>query len=458
MAFIVLACRLAREEDLAWVGFLAGAGVLSLLALVRWPYGALSLLIAASVMPRYFIEVLGWKARPEHFVTVIVSSLVGVWLVWSKRKVRFDKLDYWVMSFVAVNYISSAFVSSSPFDTLKWALLANLGVLPYFVIRFLVHDLRSLRKAFGIFLLVGFLESAYGILCYLANHTFGTSTGMELYAYYDRVAAPYGSMFEPNLFGAYAACTAVCFLVLYLGQQRRRLIHLVCFSVASIAVLLSFSRAALLALAVLVAWVFWKAYRSKHAPGANGRRFVVGFAVIVLIAAVGIGGVLRERLDSLFTNGLQDETAITRFLMVEEALQELPNHPLLGSGTASLQLSFDWSKYVPSWTGNGVWIGNVTVRILHDTGVIGFAIFLGFVISLWRAIRRELLQDKGDASITLIALSAGALLYAITFQATDGTTLAFCWVHLGLLSSAAIIVKRAVPTLNSAINGTPATT
>ena len=35
-----------------------------------------------------------------------------------------------------------------------------------------------------------------------------------------------------------------------------------------------------------------------------------------------------------------------------------------------------------------------------------------------------------------MALSAGLLLYAITFQATEATILAFTWVHLGLLAAA----------------------
>ena len=42
----------------------------------------------------------------------------------------------------------------------------------------------------------------------------------------------------------------------------------------------------------------------------------------------------------------------------------------------------------------------------------------------------------------LVALSAGALLYAISFQATDGTLSAFPWVHLGFLASAAILINE----------------
>ena len=447
LAVILLSCYWAQEENVSWLAFVIGGGILSLLAVIRWPYGALFLIIASSAMPRFFVELFGWKARPEHFVIAIVSCLVAVWILWTNRKIRLHKLDYWVLAFIAINYISSAFVSSSPSDTLRWALLNNLAILPYFLIRLLVRDLESLRKTFHIFLLVCLLESVYGILCYLSNHVFGTTTGMEASAYFNTVSAPYGSMFEPNLFGAYTACTAVLFLALYLGQPHRRVLYLICFSIASAAALLSFSRAALLAVVAAMAFVLWKAQRFKPVGTKKQRRFILGFAVILLLAFAGTGGVLKERFASLFGNGLADETAITRFLMVGEALQEVPNHPLLGSGTASLQLSFDWSKYAPSWAGNGVWVGNVTARTLHDTGVVGLTTLLGFVISLGLAIRRGLLRQTSQTSM-LIGLSAGALLYAISFQATDGTTLAFCWVHLGLLASATLIANGTVPALN----------
>jgi hypothetical protein len=42
-------------------------------------------------------------------------------------------------------------------------------------------------------------------------------------------------------------------------------------------------------------------------------------------------------------------------------------------------------------------------------------------------------------SAILLGLWAGALIYFITFQATDGTILAFSWIHFGLLASAATL-------------------
>src|SRR5579864_6792808 len=262
---------------------------------------------------------------------------------------------------------------------------------------------------------------------------------MSVGQYLDDVAAPYGSMYEPNLFGAYTACSAVLFLALYLTGGRR-LRYLLCFLVTSLATVLSFSRAALLALVVASGWVFWRARRARNRKRGGTATLVLAVGLILVVAVSAIGGVLRERFSSLFNQGLAEETTITRLIVIQEALQEIPNHPLFGSGTASFQLSFDFGKYVPQWTGNPTWVGNVVVRILHDTGLLGLAAILGFLISVWCKIRRELHGRNTQVSM-LLGLSAGALLYSISFQSTDGSTLAFTWVHLGFLASAAILIN-----------------
>jgi O-antigen ligase len=320
-------------------------------------------------------------------------------------------------------------------------LLNNLAVLPYFLIRMLVRDSATLEKTFRILLGVGIAESAYGILCYASHHVFGTTAGMEIGQYLVDVAAPYGSLYEPNLFGAYTACCAVLFLALYLSEEKRRLILLICFLVASLAAVLSFSRAALLSLLVAIGWVVWQVRHHRDARRSKLAAFLPAFALILIIAAGVMGGVLQERIGNLLQQGVAEETTITRFLIIQEALQDVPNHPLLGSGTASLQLSFNWSKYVPEWGDTATWVGNVGVRILHDTGLLGLTTFLGFLVSLWLKIRRRL-HERNRQIPMLVGLSAGAVLYGISFQSTDGTILAFCWVHLGLLATVAVLTNE----------------
>ena len=450
VAVILFLCRVAPEEDLTWVGWVIVGAFVVLLTVTRWPYGALFVLVGMSAMPRFFVELFGWKARPEHFAVVIVSLAVCIWLLRSNRKIPLKLPDYWVLAYVAMNYVSSAFGSSSPSETLRWALLNNLAVLPYFLIRLLVRDAETFRKAFRILLVVGIAESAYGILCYVSHHAFGTATGIEIGQYLTDVAAPYGSLFEANLFGAYTGCIAVLALAIYLITEHR-LGYLICFFVASLASVLSFSRAALVALVVAAAWVCWQARRAREEHRSRAATLVLAVGLILLIVVPAVGGVVQERFAGLFTQGrLGEESAIGRLIEAQEALQEFSEHRLIGTGTASLQLSFDWRKYVPDWTGDTSWVGNITVRILHDTGLLGMAAFLGFLGSLGWKIRLGLRGRSSQVGM-LVALSAGALLFAISFQATDGTLSAFPWVHLGFLACAAILIKESNEGANAVV-------
>jgi|HubBroStandDraft_1064217.scaffolds.fasta_scaffold16450_3 oligosaccharide repeat unit polymerase len=439
LAAILIVCRLGWEEDLTWVwAFVVCAGVVTLTA-IRWPYGALVVLIAASAMPFYFVQVFGWNARPEHVAAAIVCLALAVRLVVSKFTWRLDKIDYWILTYVILNFVSSALGSSDPSSTLRWALQNSLAILAYFLIRGLVRDRKTLRTTFAILLVVGLVESVFGIVCYWSHQVFGTSTGVEVGQYLGDVAVPYGSLFEPNLFGAYTACCAILFLALYLFAGHR-VGYFACFVVSSLAAVLSFSRAVLLALLLVVGYVVWKNIRLRQAQirkVAGG--LVLVSALVLLLAAGSVGGVLRERFDNLSFQGLSDETTITRIIVAQQALQDVPDHLFLGSGTASFNLSFDWAKYVPSWAGEKTWIGNAPLRILHDTGLLGLTAFLGFFVAIARRFRRiQKLSKIPDAM--LIGLMAGTLLYGIAFESTDGTILAFCWVHLGVLASAVILV------------------
>jgi O-antigen ligase len=450
LAATVVLCRLAFQEGISWLFWILGGAVALALAVVRWPYGALVILIGAAAMPRLALDFSGWNIRPEHFVAAIVAACLAVRLLFEKRVPRLASLDYWVLAYVFINYVSSVVGSSQPSVTLRGALQNNLAVLSYFLVRLLVEDRKTLENAFRILLGVGLAEAAYGLLCYAAHNLFGTTTGVELGVYLNTVAAPFGTMYEPNLFGAYSGCIAVLFLALYLMSGQRRPACLLGFLLASVAAVSSFSRAVFLALLISIAWVFWKTRRFR---AKSPNRFVVlalGGTLAVVIAATAVGGVLRERLSALYYQGLTEETALSRLLVTQQALQEVPSHPLLGSGTASFNLSFDWGDYIPEWSSDKTWIGNAPLRILHDTGLIGLGTMLGFFVSLWIRIRRDFRSSPGPSPI-LLALSGGLLLFAISFQSSDGSILAFFWVYLGFLASAALLAAEPPSVSTSAI-------
>jgi O-antigen ligase len=434
-------CRLVAEENVAWLGFVVlGACVLAL-SLVKWPYGALVVLISTSVMPRFFVEISTWKLRPEDFGAAVVSLVIAGWFIFRRSKSNLEALDLWIVAYILFNYISSAFGSPEPSSTLRWALQDNLAVLPYFLIRFLIRDLRTLRNAFCIFLVVGVLESIYGILCFASYRIFDTTMGVEVGQYMGSAAGPYGSMYEANLFGAYAGCCAVLFLALYLTEKHSRAIRLTGFFITSIALFVSLSRGALLAYIIAVLWLLAR----NHWSGAGPRLPLIPIAsIIVIVWALSftpVGEIVKERFTNLINEGLTEETAMVRFVVFSEAALDILKHPILGTGTASFNLTFQFAEQIAGNAGDKVWIGNAPLRIFHDTGILGFTAIVGFFVSLWIRLRRGLRSKNADTAL-LMGSFAGALLYGISFQLTEGTHLAFFWVFVGLVASSTIFAFR----------------
>jgi O-Antigen ligase len=438
IAAVLVLLRVAMEEDLTWIGGVIIVAILALVSALRWPTGAILVLIAMSAMPVYFIELFGWKARPEHFAAGIVLAAVLIAFFMFKQRPAVDKLDYWILAYVAVNFISSAFGSPQPSTTLRWALQNSLAVLPYFLIRFMVQDIEMCRKAFRILLGVGLVEAVYGIGCYASHQLFGTSVGVTVGQYLVDIAAPYGSMYEANLFGSYTACCAVMCLACYLFGGRH-LRYLICFFIASLAGVLSFSRAALAALIIIIGWVLWKARRANRFDLQKLVVFAMVVALIVTFTITIAGDVIVKRFTNLWYEGLTEETAMVRFLVYQEALTDIPGHWLIGNGTASFNLTFDWNTYFPEWSGEKTWIGNTPLRVVHDTGLIGLITLLGFCVAVWRKVRK-VSNGRGISDPMLLGLVAGVLLYGISFESTDGSILAYFWLHLGLLASAAILL------------------
>jgi O-antigen ligase len=440
---LIVALGLAWEENLSWVGWAIAGVLIVLTTMSRWPVGAFLVLCVMSALPYYFVQIFGWKARPEHFASAVVALAIGIAWVAGRLKLRLDSLDYWVLAYVAINFFSSTFGSPAPASTLRWALQSGLAILPYFLIRAMIPDAKTMRQCFWILVAVGVAESSYGLFCYAMYLLFGSTLGIAVGQYGD-VSTTFGSHFEPNLFGAYAACCAILLAVLYVNGGKYRLRILVGLLIASAAAICSFSRAALAGLIIVAAWVLWTARPADRKTGGSKLTILaIGMGVVLILGATAAGGILEKRFEDAFTQGWAEDTAIMRYVAIVEALKDIPQHPLIGTGTSSLQLTFDFGQYIPEWAGDATWVGNLAVRVTHDTGFIGLGILIGFYIALWRKVRRQLHQ-KSDLTAMLLGLWSGFLLYAITFQSTDGSTLAFTWIHVGLLASSAIVVSRQV--------------
>jgi hypothetical protein len=410
--------------------------------------GAIVALIIASAVPRLFVEIGGLKARPEHFICGILC--ISIFFLWKKRSqpVTWIWPDYLLMAYAALNIFSSLFMSIEPRQTIKWALQQVLIILAYFFLRVLVEDRVSLRKAVMALLAVGAATVAYGIICFYSNLVFGTEFGMTIGQYGD-TSAPYGLQYEANLLGSTSGALTVMMLVMYLYDHRRR--FLLGFAVAMAGMAISLSRGALGATLIGLSAVAVFSLKKKLLT----RQLLVNIAKAALCALlVVLPAVVPQYAERFNTMDIGepavDPNTLTRIVQVTSAFEEVLKHPLLGGGTSSFQLAFDWQSLGEDWEAQG-WIGNTEMRVLHDTGIVGLVIFVAFLVSLYRRSKKVL---KVESNPELVALLASALVYCISFQATEGTLLAFSWVHLGLIGCAISIFFASNPEYEKRIDRT----
>ena len=166
---------------------------------------------------------------------------------------------------------------------------------------------------------------------------------------------------------------------------------------------------------------------------------VVVVAVALILSPGDTGALLRFKLSNLVN--LESQTAVVRALVYGLAIDQVTAHPIVGWGTFTfaplVAQGVDFQQFT-NW--KNLWIGNYLLLALHDTGVIGLALWCGM---LWtvvaRAVRavRALREPAPGASDLTLALAMAVVTMLIPFLATNGFSLGFPWLLIGLLGVSA---------------------
>ena len=385
-----------------------------------------ALLVVASAMPRFTVEIGGMKARPEHIAAGLLCLTVPFLLKQRQKPTPWIYADYLLLAYLALNLFSSVFESVAPQQTLKTAVQQALVVAPYFLLRILAADRLGFRRVFRVFLIVGALEAAYGVVCYYSYLLLRTEFGVAVGQYGD-IPGPYGTQYEANILGAYCAASAVVMLAMYVQERRRA--YLVGYAITLAGMAIGLSRAALGATAVgLALLALW-----AKGAGALNRRVLLSIGTATLAVALVILPALAssyvERFSTVDVGDITaDDNTAYRVTTWALALDNFARSPVFGRGTGSFLVEYGQGDPEAD---RGLWISNTELRVLHDTGIVGFTVFLLFLAALARRAWRLLKHGPDPA---FLALLLGAAAYCISFQMTEGTLLAFTWVHLGLIA------------------------
>lgn len=457
------------------------AGTLALMALLGPARGGIVALILMATLNRYPAE-LGASIKPEHFA----APLVGLALLPQARELlgRLSRVDWLFLAWIGWSVIGGLVHAPDRADSTQlWAMLL-LVAFPYFAIVTTTRTAGRLNFLLGAWFAIGLVSGLFGLATHLL-YAAGVNLGIQINPVTADPTVP-GPFRESNLFGsAMMMLTLTAFALLILAPRWRKLAAVVA-PVGFLALQVSFTRTAWIAfVAGGLALAGGLAYLSGRTPFRFDQRALRPAALVGLAAVIGtlviwvpLGGqgspdheeAARQataratvmatpnatptmpsllqgtptpfqvvtptpappdivgRVSSI--SDVSDSSLRIRLEFAEQALRDWRDQPILGKGIGSFGQTYTTTSY------DRAWLSNIFVRVLHDGGVVGFALFLLPLLLL--AVDGLRLLDRCPEGPDRVALALGLAVLGmfVAFQATEGFQLAWYWASLGLFAAA----------------------
>jgi len=249
-----------------------------------------------------------------------------------------------------------------------------------------------------------------------------------------QVLGPAGSFFEGNT-EVGLALNMILPLLLFLRRQTARpwLRHflLAMFGFSIVAILVTYSRGALLGLAVVVVLLFMKS-RTKLIA-------LVLLAVALPLAASTLPDQWFERMQTIETYE-QDPSARGRLTAWRVAYQIALDHPFLGGGFRTFTRDVFARYGVPT----SLDAHSIYFQVLGEHGFTGLAIYLALIVSTMLSLRRLVRGTPADPALGWIPDCARMLEASLAGYLVSGAFLSLSYIDLYYHLVAVTIILKAL--------------
>jgi O-antigen ligase len=297
-----------------------------------------------------------------------------------------------------------------------------------------------------------------------------------------------GMTYEPNWFAE-----QICFLLLpwllaavltntslFKRRYRRITVELLLLLWAAGVLVFTFSRAGLFILVVLLVTgaLFFRSpatgVRQQGPRRLQARRWVeAGVIGIVLVGVILVAGTRNNYFSRLWRFFSEENTGQSffdyiafgqRFTYWESALEMYLAHPVLGVGAGNFAFRFEeFLAQRPLYrqpdlirqitpTENGltrlVTPKNLYVRLMAETGTLGTALFMGFLVALVGDALYLWFSPAAENRFWATAALMGVLVFLLGALSFDSFALPNMWVVFGLVTAAAHTFRRPPTPLN----------
>ena len=397
--------------------------------------GLVALLIVTSVVDHFTFSVGSLAVRPEQ-----IAALVAIIVLAQMRLRQSDAswlkpslAEILLLAWFAIGIVSSLLASPDRKLSAKILVLIAICSLGLFLPRRLLAGGRAqeqLETVTRLLLLVFATESAYGSIAYLL-HVFGPTVGLTPNPASGHLSA-YGTLWEQNVFGAFAAAGAIAWI--YLGPRRFK------WAAAGLAACIgglfdSLTRAAWLAAALVAALgAAVPSLRRRIDARMAGVGALAGAAVIaatLIVDRIGQYNVLVSGGSGGLAGSVGNSADLVgRLLQLSPVWSDVKDHVVLGRGIASFEA-------LHPYHGIAQHIASLPLLVFNDTGIVGSLVFAGFVI----AVGAKAWSRRRDAAV--VGFGQVAIVVGLTNLATETTELMVGWLLVGLLLAACDVASTA---------------
>jgi hypothetical protein len=477
-AAAIMVSALLRQPLLLILSVLLPFIVLTRLTSITW--AALLMVVTAALTDHFNVPFAGINLRPEWIAGVPVLAAVAFEARRQPRILHLTRLDLLLGAWLALAAISSVLFAPRPGNSFKIWLGLALAASGYFIVRPLVGD--RVDRLVDFFIGCGVLICLFGLLSY-ALYPFGFPLGVQINPD-TQVPTVYATLWEGDIFGAFAGCLLLLSVGRLLLTARISALSLAVPVIALAGLEVSLARAAWLStlLAGLLMIPLWLTLRHRRwIPDGAGRRLAmaaIAAAVFSIAFWSGIELIHRAvehpnvtvgtasgpkpgRVDSApvvgstqlpytvhqagasrpqpflqrlktLTNPAtlgQDPTVQLRISQAKLALQDWLKSPWLGRGAGSFGQRYADTSHHPAW------ISNILLRVLHDTGILGLLVMLGYVIGLLLLLLRMARREPGARGRYAALLLPPFIVLWLSAQATEPFQLMWPWLLLGIIAA-----------------------
>lgn len=238
-------------------------------------------------------------------------------------------------------------------------------------------------------------------------------------------------VFEPNLLGS----TLGFMILASLPWARRSFTDLTLYSLSLIVLLGTLSKMPLGAFVVgLVLYGFLRAI----ALGRGGTAAVVlplWIGGTLMVAAVAVLPMLQQVYVQLLDRA---DAVQSRLYLYQLAVQRFWESPLIGRGPGDFGLqNVNILHQIGAYDRENLWIGQMMLAILHDSGIIGLIVYLAFLVLLFARAAKWIRAG----SLPHAGYLAGFASILISSQATTAHLLALFGIAAGLAASVPFVTR-----------------